>query len=260
VLDVAPPRSFTKGEHLEFLERRRHAARAALPGLHAEEHGAARAADVRTSTGAEPPPELLVGSWCVTERVRDAVATGLQELLQAFHDEHPLEEGASLGDVRAAVAKLLREAGAPTEASLIDALVDATPGVVRTASQVRLETHAVSLEGRTDDTDKLLEAIGGEAEATPPSVTDLVAAGTPRDVIDAAARQGLIVRLSPEIVVTRHFTDRAIELIRSRAAQGTSVSQLREHLGTSRKYAVPLVEWLDREGLTRRQGDLRYPR
>jgi selenocysteine-specific elongation factor len=42
------------------------------------------------------------------------------------------------------------------------------------------------------------------------------------------------------------------------AGQGRTVSQIRELLGTSRKYAVPLCEYLDRSGFTRREGDLRF--
>jgi len=38
------------------------------------------------------------------------------------------------------------------------------------------------------------------------------------------------------------------------------VSTLREELGTSRKFAVPLAEWLDSQGITRRRGDVRFPR
>ena len=38
------------------------------------------------------------------------------------------------------------------------------------------------------------------------------------------------------------------------------MSALRAELGTSRKYAVPLMEHLDRTGVTRRDGDLRFPR
>jgi selenocysteine-specific elongation factor len=68
------------------------------------------------------------------------------------------------------------------------------------------------------------------------------------------------VRITNDLVVAPALIDRALDLIRVRAEDGTTVSQLREHLGTSRKYAVPLVEWMDRQGLTRRRGDLRFPR
>ncbi len=38
---------------------------------------------------------------------------------------------------------------------------------------------------------------------------------------------------------------------------GMTVAEIRDLLGTTRKFAVPLCEYLDRIGLTRREGDLR---
>ena len=52
----------------------------------------------------------------------------------------------------------------------------------------------------------------------------------------------------------------SVDLVRAAGEDGITVSALRVELGTSRKYAVPLVEWMDREGLTRRRDDLRFPR
>jgi selenocysteine-specific elongation factor len=78
-------------------------------------------------------------------------------------------------------------------------------------------------------------------------------------VIEAAAREGLVVRITPDLVVTPGLAERSERIVRS-AADGITVSAFREILGTSRKYAVPLLEWLDRRGVTRREGDLRFPR
>jgi selenocysteine-specific elongation factor len=38
-----------------------------------------------------------------------------------------------------------------------------------------------------------------------------------------------------------------------------TVAEIRDLLGTTRKFAVPLCEYLDRAGVTRREGDLRLP-
>ncbi|MDP9301975.1 MAG: SelB C-terminal domain-containing protein, partial [Actinomycetota bacterium] len=110
------------------------------------------------------------------------------------------------------------------------------------------------------DVRTLLDAISGEHDAQPPTVKELLRAGTRRDVIDAASRAGAVVRISPELVVSPSLVERAIELVRGHAADGVTVSMLREVLGTSRKFAVPLAEWLDGQGITRRRGDLRFPR
>ncbi len=40
--------------------------------------------------------------------------------------------------------------------------------------------------------------------------------------------------------------------------KGLTVAEIRDLLATTRKYAVPLCEYLDRIGVTRRDGDLRY--
>ena len=43
-----------------------------------------------------------------------------------------------------------------------------------------------------------------------------------------------------------------------RPGPGMTVAEIRDLLGTTRKYAVPLCEYLDRIGVTRREGDLRF--
>ena len=44
---------------------------------------------------------------------------------------------------------------------------------------------------------------------------------------------------------------------RLRAGPGATVAEIRDLLGITRKYAVPICEYLDRVGVTRREGDLR---
>jgi selenocysteine-specific elongation factor len=54
--------------------------------------------------------------------------------------------------------------------------------------------------------------------------------------------------------------ERAEAIVSAARDTGITVSAFREALGTSRKYAVPLLGWLDQRGFTRREGDLRFPR
>jgi selenocysteine-specific elongation factor len=184
-------------------------------------------------------------------------------MLTAYHAEHPLRVGPDVTAVRGVATVALRAARAPTQGTLVDALLadlDARGVIARTAATVRLVSHRVGLDERDPDVGRLLSEIGGEHEATPPTVRELMAAGISRDVIDAAANEGVVVRIAPDLVVTRGFVARATEAVRSASDAGITVSALREALGTSRKYAVPLAEWLDRQGITRREGDIRFPR
>jgi selenocysteine-specific elongation factor len=259
VLDVGPPRAFSTEARLAALGRRRDVARADLPALLAEERGAAPTATVVQQTGAAPPRDLVVGDWVVAPAVRAAADAAATDALAAYHATHPLHEGAPIAEVRAAVQAAVRAAGGPPDPDLAETLLLATPDVIRRATTVRLASHAVALDTQGPDVQRLLAAVGGENEATPPTVKELLAAGIPRDVVDAASRAGTVVRVSPDLVLHPAFVDRAVGEVRAHP-EGITVSAFREALGTSRKYAVPLVEWMDREGITRREGDLRVPR
>ena len=68
------------------------------------------------------------------------------------------------------------------------------------------------------------------------------------------------MQISPEIVATPGFVERALAAVREAGAAGTTVSAFRERLDTTRKYAVPLLEHLDARQLTRRIGDVRIAR
>jgi selenocysteine-specific elongation factor len=110
-----------------------------------------------------------------------------------------------------------------------------------------------------DLAERLLQALEAAHPARPPSIPELLAAGIDRDVLDAAARAGLVERVSPDLVFLRSLVERA-EAIVAGSRDGITVSAFREALDTSRKYAMPLLAWFDQRGTTRREGDLRFPR
>jgi selenocysteine-specific elongation factor len=112
----------------------------------------------------------------------------------------------------------------------------------------------------TDAEVELVVAAVADGEPTPPTIPDLVRAGFARETIDAALRLGALVRISPDLVLTPAFVARAIDAVREAGPAGVTVSSIRQRLGTSRRYAVPLLEHLDRTGQTRRSGDLRFAR
>ena len=262
VLDVDPPER-PGPDPWPRLSRRLRARREELPRLVVEERGVVRDADLRALAGhGEAGGAERVGDWWVDPLLHTEVRRAVEEALAAFHREHPLAEGAEVARARGAVRAALRSRRAPADPDLVDALLDdltARGVVARAGPTVRLASHRVTLAGREEDVERLVEAVA-RGEPGPPTVPELVASGTPREVIDAAVRAGLLVRVSPELVFTPAFVARAAEVARELGTSGMTVSAFRERLGTSRKYAVPLLEHFDRQGLTRRQGELRFVR
>ncbi len=261
VLDIAPARR-PGHDPAQRLQRRAEATRAELPAILADERGAVPAAEVAQLTGARSG-EPQLGGWMVRPQVADAALHGLTEALDDHHARHPLEEGASLADVRRAVRAALRAAGAPADASLAEAVIAAAADrgdVVRTATVVRLSSHRVRLDARGSDVERLVRAIGGERTSTPPTIRELEADGFDRAMIAASARAGVVIRVGSDLIFSPDLVERAKTVIRDAGADGITVSAFREALGTSRRYAVPLMEWFDATGITRREGDLRFPR
>jgi selenocysteine-specific elongation factor len=264
VLDVDPP--LRPGPNPDRrLGGREHAERDDLPALVVQERGAVRAHDVLALTGAAPaliPDAVRVGAWWVHEDLQARVASEVRQDLEEFHGRHPLLAGADLSVPRTAAAAAIERSGRHIDSGLVDALLEdltARTLLVRTGAEIRLASHRVALEERKEEVEKLVAAVA-DAEPTPPTIGDLEAKGFSREVLEAAARAGELVRISPEVVLTPGFVQRARDVLGEEAASGVTVSAFRERLGTSRKYALPLLEWFDQQGVTRRQGDLRMLR
>ena len=233
-----------------------------MPGLLADERGAVRAADAGLLTGSGAPGGTVVGSWFIRPALVNEVERTVTGRLGAHHGAHPLEEGAEIGPVRAAVTAVLRADRVPAEPELVDAMIQdlADRNVVAMGgATVRLPDHGVSLAAHDDTVARLLDAIGGEHATMPPTVDELERSGIERSVIEAAARAGVVVQVSPDLVFSPAVVDRAMIVVRA-APDGITVSAFREALETSRKFALPLLEHFDRTGVTRRDGNLRFPR
>jgi len=81
-----------------------------------------------------------------------------------------------------------------------------------------------------------------------------------RDIFEVAVAEGYLVRVSDDIYLhadaDAEFRRRVLARLAA-GGPGLTVAEIRDLLGTTRKYAVPFCEYLDRIGVTRRQGDFR---
>jgi selenocysteine-specific elongation factor len=261
VLDPAPPRR-AGPEPAARLARRAVAARDDLPAILADERGAVRVEDLEALTGSRSArPD--VGGWVLRDGVLDAAVAGVERYLADVHRARPREAGATLAGARGALAASIRGLTGRPDPDLVDALLDRLERegrVARSGGAVRLPSHTGEVHPDDPLVRRLLAEVDAPNPAQPPTIPDLIARGVPRDVIEAAARSGLVVRVSPALVFAPSLVERAERIVTGSGGGGITVSAFREALGTSRKYALPLLEWFDQRGLTRREGDLRFAR
>jgi selenocysteine-specific elongation factor len=80
-----------------------------------------------------------------------------------------------------------------------------------------------------------------------------------KDIFEVAVAEGFLVKIAEDLYLHVDREREMRRLVAERLAKppGATVGEIRDLLGTTRKYAVPLCEHLDRVGITRRNGDLR---
>ncbi|MEW8977387.1 MAG: selenocysteine-specific translation elongation factor [Symbiobacterium sp.] len=215
------------------------AIQAELPGL---------AADLR---------ELDGGLW-IHRRGFGQFCAAVRGELEAYYRQHPLRWGLGKEEVRRKLglggkefAALLGAAEAAGELALVRDRV-ALPGrnPALTASQSRVAER--------------LRAAIAAAGFSPPSVAELKQLVPDRDteeVILYLIDQGEAVRVGDDLIIQAAVLEEAAQRTREHLRQHgrITVAELRDLLGTSRKYALPLLEWLDEQRITRRAGDERLP-
>jgi selenocysteine-specific elongation factor len=79
-------------------------------------------------------------------------------------------------------------------------------------------------------------------------------------ILQILLREKVLVRVSPELVFHNNALSRLLELLQNyKKSKGPriGVAVFKELTGITRKYAIPLLEYLDRQRLTRRMGDER---
>jgi len=213
-----------------------------------------------TAVIAEAGAELVrLGDTVVARDVVAAEATRLAEVLRRYHGEHPLDPGMSLQALRAAV-------GAPAPPPVVvDAVLERgmAEGRLEIAGSVaRAPGWRPALDSQASDAREKLARRLVKAGWQVPTLPELEREfpGAPvRALLAHLAREGAAEQMDQERYAAKAaLTDFRAALQAALAELGSATpAQLRDRFGLTRKYLIPLLEWADRHGVTRRAGDVR---
>jgi selenocysteine-specific elongation factor len=279
LLDIAPPRFKRKGPallaHLTLLER-------GTPAQVLEEHlkqsgaAGARAADLRARTpfGPEQLREQLdelvkAGAivpvdreWYLHREANDRLRAQTLALLAAFHADNPLRAGISREELRSRAGNAQERVFAQLLTSL------EAEGVVRSEKdQVRLASHAIRLDPEQQRVVQGLESGFLRAGAAPPSPEEalgkLGVKGTERhELFQVLVADRRLVRVKESLYfhaeALQDIQDRLVAHLKEKKDIGPG--DVKDLLGISRKYAIPLMEYFDAQRITVRQGERRVLR
>lgn len=188
--------------------------------------------------------DVLVAAGEV-DRLTAAVAAAVAE----FHERQPLEPGIDL-------AELAPRLGVPM--GVARTLATEVPDLVVEGSRVRSTGHVA-----TPTADPGAVAFLDALTASPFTPPTPAGTGTDPATVRALVRAGAVVEAEGVYFARQAYDDavqRIVATLRERAVEATpglTVAQVRDLLGSSRKHVLPLLNRLDREGITCRRGDLR---
>ena len=187
----------------------------------------------------------------VTSSRRDSLRSWAVDALVEYHGRYPLRRGIPRQELRNRLA---------LTASSFDAVIDhlvREGSILQDGTTIRSETHSVSLSpAQKREADRYLEVLR-EHRYSPPAWNKIDS-----ELLRALMDRCEVVSAGADVVFAAEVFDEMREKVAQfcRENEEVSINDVRELLGTSRKYSLALLEQLDRDNVTMRVGDIRVLR
>jgi selenocysteine-specific elongation factor len=205
---------------------------------------------------------VKAGAVLLTPAAVDALAGGVLKRLADHHRAEPLSEGMPREEVR---ERIFARAGEGVFDEVMARLQQA--GTVVGRDRLALASHRVALTPEEEQARQVIDRAFRAAGLTPPDLREVAQAHAIRDavqdrVVKLLVRQRALARLDTMLFHQEALDALKRDLVALKAAAPDGratidVGMFKQRYGLSRKYAIPLLEYLDRERLTRRVGDVR---
>ena len=173
------------------------------------------------------------------------------------HREHPEQLGLAVTAFRRA----LTAAGGPAVEYVFEDLVAALcrSEFARRGNSLSRVDHRPALPQPLQAAGSRIRTSLKAKQLEPPRRAELAMDAVGQKAIRFLIESGEVVELNSELIIAAEAYAAAVQAIRThlRNKRRATVSELRPVVGTSRRVLVPLLERLDRDGVTRRDGDYR---
>lgn len=194
-----------------------------------------------------PEPWLVDAEWFAARQQK------IHDTCAAFHRQNPLLPGVPREEVRSRELN-----GAPQ--FLLDAMLSQSKTVVAEGEHLRLKSHQLHLKQDEEAALGKIEKAFEDAGLAVPALAEVLAkcgveAARSRSLLQILFRQRKLFRISEDLVYHHSAIETLKQMLAAHKGERFAVPTFKDWTGVSRKYAIPLLEFLDRERITRRDGD-----
>ena len=175
-----------------------------------------------------------------------------EKSIRGWHKQHPDLPSMPLDNLQ-------KEIASPEEVLGFLITTLSTKGYQASGQGIAHPNHRLTLP---DEIEKIAQSIVTQLDHTglnPPNKSDIITTPAQDQAMKFLIRSGQVVELDPKIVITSAALDAAIQKVKtfiSSNGQATA-SELRQHLDSTRKIVMPLLEHLDALGVTLRNENYR---
>jgi len=201
---------------------------------------------------------VRIGERYVLGDTLEELEARLIAAVAAFQRSHPLVAGMGKETLR-------EEFGVPPEIFEDILKRSALAGKLTVSGEVvHLPGQGVVLKDEEAASKQMIEAAFAAAGFKVPALGEVLAGlkideARARKLVTLLLRDKILVKVTDDLVFHRNALDELRALVRSRKTQAPTidVAAFKDMTGVSRKYAIPLLEYMDRERITRRVGNER---
>jgi selenocysteine-specific elongation factor len=177
------------------------------------------------------------------------------QTLKNFHAKNPLKSGMPKEELRAAFK---------IDSRLFGGLIASLDDIVMEKEIIRLKTFSTVLSQAEETLKTRILDLLQKNEFQPPSKEELSQSlkldqKHLSDILKLLGKEGSLIRISDSMYLTSSAYNRMIADLRNFFSKKPemTVAEFRDILGTTRKYALPILEYLDSNKVTLRVGDIR---
>jgi len=207
----------------------------------------------------ELPMIQRFGETLVVDSAVETVRRGAVMLIETFHKQNPLAQGIGREELRGRMPNVAPEIFDGVLRRLVTAAVVETGG-----EQIWMAGRRVVMRDEEAESKQKIDHVFAAAGLQVPALEEVLAGlnldrTRAQKLVTLLLRENALVKISADLVFHRDALDqlRSRLLERKAVSPKLDVAAFKEMTGVSRKYAIPLLEYLDRERVTRRAGDAR---
>jgi selenocysteine-specific elongation factor len=184
-------------------------------------------------------------AWLQNKRAK------LIEWLRAFHTKNPSASGAAVTAARLGL-----------DATLAAAVFDGMQEIRIHGDVIALAGHRAQFTNQEAQALSRIEQVFHAAAFQPPAVADVLRSTgldtkKARALLETLIKSQRLVRISEDLIFHADTIAHIRKSLGAHKGRRFSVPEFKEWVQISRKYAIPLLEYLDRQRVTRREGDFR---